>query len=64
LQPQPVEGEWLHEGTIYRDKHLKLVVDIPDMAKNRRWMREFKVRWKVKMEQVELWMVSYRVEVE
>jgi hypothetical protein len=27
-------------------------------------MRQFKERWKVRLEQVELWMVSYRIEVE
>src|SRR5438094_5255552 len=30
LQPQPLEGEWRYEGTMYHDKHLKLVVDVPD----------------------------------
>lgn len=64
LQPQPSEGEWLHEGIIYHDKHLKLIIDVPDSTKSRCWMREFKERWRVRLEQIELWMVSYRVEVE
>jgi hypothetical protein len=39
-------------------------VDIPDTAKNRGWMKTFKQRWKAKLEQLELWMVSYVVTVE
>jgi len=49
---------------MYHDKHLKLVVDVPDTTENRRWMRAFKARWKERLEQLELWMVSYRFEVE
>lgn len=33
-------------------------------VKNRQWMREFKARWKSRLEQIELWLVSYRIEVE
>ena len=43
---------------------MKVVVDVPDTAKNRTWMRQFKGRWKMRLEQHELWMVSYQVEVE
>jgi hypothetical protein len=43
---------------------VKVVVDVPDSAKNREWMREFKARWKERFDQLELWVVSYRIEVE
>lgn len=42
FQPHPSEGEWLHEGIIYRDKSVKIIVDAPDTIKNRRWMKAFK----------------------
>jgi hypothetical protein len=63
-ETQKVEGHWRHSGIVYRDSLVKIVVDVPDSAKNRRWMREFKSRWKERLEQVELWMVSHRIEVE
>jgi hypothetical protein len=63
FQSQPSEGEWLHEGIVYRDKHVKITVDVPDSPKNRRWMREFKERWRFQLKQIELWMVTYLVEV-
>ncbi len=63
-ETQTVEGHWRHQGTIYSDFLSKLVVDLPDTAENRRWMREFKSRWQARLEQIELWMVSSRIEIE
>ena len=63
-ETQQIEGHWRHGGILYRDNLVRLVIDAPDSAKNRRWMKSFKERWKAKLEQLELWMVSYLVTVE
>jgi hypothetical protein len=63
-ETQKVEGHWRHGGVLYRDNLVKVVVDVPDLVKNRRWMKQFKVHWKARLEQLELWMVSYRIEVD
>ena len=63
-ETQRVEGHWRQAGTLYRDNLVRLVVDVPDTPKTRRWMRAFKQRWKAKLEQLELWMVSYLITVE
>jgi len=63
-ETQKVEGHWRHSGVLYRDSLVRPIVDAPDSAKNRRWMKEFKNRWRERLEQVELWMVSYRIEIE
>jgi hypothetical protein len=63
-ETQKVEGHWRHGSVLYRDDLVKVVVDVPDSAKNRRWMRQFKARWRSRLEQIELWMVSYGIEVE
>jgi hypothetical protein len=63
-ETQKVEGHWRHGGILYRDDLVRIVVDAPDSAKNRQWMKKFKVRWKKRLDQLELWMVSYRIEVE
>ena len=55
---------WRHGGVQYRDVLVRVFIDLPDSPMNRRWMREFKDRWKTRLEQVELWMVSYRVDIE
>ena len=63
-ETQKVEGHWRHAGTVYRDNLVKLVDDVPDSSANRNWMKRFKTHWKKRLEQVDLWMVSYRVDVE
>ncbi len=63
-ETQRVEGHWRHSGVVYRDNLVKVVVDVPDSAKNRKWMKEFKAEWKTRLEQLELWMVSYRIEID
>jgi hypothetical protein len=63
-ETQKVEGHWRHAGTSFRDDLVRLVVDVPDTEENRNWVREFKGRWKAKLEQLELWVVSYQIEIE
>ena len=58
------EGHWRHGGVVYRDDLVRLVVDVPDLVKNRQWMGKFKSRWKSRLEQLELWVISYRIELE
>jgi hypothetical protein len=57
-ETQKVEGHWRHEGVTYCDDLVRLVVDVPNSDENRGWMREFKERWKAKLEQTDLWVVS------
>ena len=63
-ETQKVEGHWRHGGVAYRDNLVKVVVDVPDTVSNRKWMKALKGRWKARLEQLELWMVSYRIEIE
>src|SRR5437870_3750191 len=55
-ETQKVEGHWRHAGVVYRDDLVRVVVDVPDSASNRAWMKEFKSHWKTCLEQLELWM--------
>jgi hypothetical protein len=63
-ETQKVEGHWRHGGVVYRDDLVRIVVDIPDLAKNREWMKRFKKRWKDRLEQIDLWVISYRIDLE
>jgi hypothetical protein len=58
------EGRWRHEDVMYRDDLALLVVDISDTARNRRWMKQYKAAWKERLKQLELWMVSYPIDIE
>jgi hypothetical protein len=63
-ETQKVEGHWRHQGILYRNNLVKIVVDASDEEINRVWMREYKARWKQKLEQFELWLVSYTIDVD
>jgi hypothetical protein len=63
-ETQKVEGHWRSSGILYRDNLVKLVVDVPDSDENREWMKEFKARWKERLQQIDLWMISSEIEVE
>jgi len=63
-ETQRIEGHWRQSGVLYRDTLVRLVVDLPDASRSRQWMLQFKERWKIRLEQRELWMVSYRIQVE
>ncbi len=64
FEPQAVEGIWVHEGMVYRDSLSKIVIDIPNTIENREWMREFKQHWMNKLKQLEIWLVSYEIDID
>jgi hypothetical protein len=63
-ETQKVEGHWRQGGVTYRDDLVRVVVDAPDSNVNRGWIKEFKERWRVRLEQLELWVVSYLIDIE
>jgi len=63
-ETQKVEGHWRHGGVLYRDDLVRIIIDVPDLVKNRQWMKQFKKRWKDRLEQLELWVISYRIDLE
>jgi hypothetical protein len=63
-ESQGIHGQWHHEGKWYQDELTLLIVDVSNTIQNRRWLKKFKEKWKKRLNQVELWMVSYRIEVE
>jgi hypothetical protein len=63
-ETQTVERHWRHGSVTYRDNLVRIVVDVPDSTANRQWMKRFKAIWKERLQQIELWMVSYRIEVD
>ena len=46
------------------DDLVRIVVDVPDSATYRLWMKAFIARWKDRLKQLERWLISYRIEIE
>jgi hypothetical protein len=63
-ETQKLEGHWRHGSVLYRDNLVRVVVDVPDVVNSRQWMKQFKARWKSRLGQLELWMISHRIDVE
>ncbi len=64
FEPTTIEGYWRHEGILYTDSLSKIVIDIEDTDYTRLWMREFKARWKDALDQLDLWLISYEIDVD
>jgi hypothetical protein len=62
-ETQKVEGHWRQGGVTYRDDLVRLVVDVPNTEDSQRWAKEYKARWKARLEQLELWVVSYPIDI-
>jgi hypothetical protein len=63
-EPESIDGHWKHRGRVQHDSLSKLVIDVKDEPENRRWMREFKSRWKDKLDQTDIWLISFPIDVE
>jgi hypothetical protein len=61
--PERVQGIWMHEGHRFEDQHLRLVVDVESNAENRAFFQEFKNRLKTRFRQIDLWIISYEIEI-
>ncbi len=64
FETQVIRGYWKRRRVTYQDELVRIVVDTPDTVKNRKWMKQFKIRWKLRTEQVEVWVVSHPIEIE
>ncbi len=51
-ETQKVEGHRRQGLVVYRDDLARIVIDVPDLAKNRPWIKHFKKRWKDRFEQL------------
>jgi hypothetical protein len=62
-ETQIIRGFWQHEGQSYRDDHVRIFVDVPDVPENRQFFLDFKERVKARFRQIDIWMTTYPIEV-
>jgi hypothetical protein len=62
-ESQTIQGQWRHEGRVYHDDLVRIFVDVPDTAENRRFLYEMKEKLKVRFEQIDLWITSHPLDV-
>ena len=62
-ETQIIHGLWQQEGEVFRDRLLRVLVDVADTAENRQFFVEFKERLKVRFQQLEIWLTTHPIEV-
>ncbi len=62
-ETQVIRGMWEHEAEVYRDDLVRVFVDADDRPQSRSFFEQFKERLKTRFEQVDIWLVTYPIEV-
>jgi hypothetical protein len=63
FNPQPANGVWSHGGRRYDDQLYRLALDVPDTDDSKHWITTFKNELLKRFEQLDIYVVSYPVEV-
>jgi hypothetical protein len=63
LVPHPVLGVWVREGARYEDELRRLTVDVDDTPENQHFFAGLKARLCERFEQIEIYIVSYPVDI-
>ena len=58
-----IQGQWQHEGIVYRDDLVRLFVDVADTMENRQFFLQFKEQVKTDFQQLDIWLTSYPIDV-
>jgi hypothetical protein len=62
-ETQRIEGRWHHEGQSYRDELIRVFVDAADTPETRQFFVEYKETLKAALQQIDIWMTTYPIEV-
>lgn len=61
--PEPVHGEWSHQGARYEDVNIRIIVDVDDTPENAQFFRRLKQTLKDRFRQIDIWIVSYEIRI-
>src|ERR1041384_5857021 len=61
--PQPVHGEWTHQGTHYEEANMRIIADVEDTQENTEFFIELKGKLRHRFQQLEIWIVSYEIRI-
>ena len=62
-ESQVIHGRWSYQGQMYRDDSVRVFVDVPDTATSREFFVGYKEQLKSRFRQLDIWMVTYSIEV-
>jgi hypothetical protein len=62
-ETQIIRGQWIHQGQTYVDDLLRVFVDVADTPEVAEYFRRYKEDLKARFQQIEIWLVSYPIEI-
>jgi hypothetical protein len=62
-ETQSVRGLWHHEGQVFEDDSMRVVIDVEDAPANRDYFRQFKERLKTRFRQIDIWMTTHTIDI-
>ena len=62
-ETQIIQGSWRHGEERFRDDLIRIFVDVQDLPQHRDFFRTFKEQLKIRFQQLDLWMVTYQIDV-
>lgn len=63
VEPVPLEGQWEHAGLVYRDRLVRVFVDVADGDAHRAFFASYKETLKKRFQQIDIWMVSHPLDI-
>ena len=62
-ETQTIRGQWGYAAEVYRDELVRLFVDADDSEANIEFFVDFKERLKQRFDQIDIWIVTYLIEI-
>ena len=62
-ETQIIRGIWQHQDTEFHDELVRVLIDVPDHAENRKFFSALKEQLKARFRQHEIWMTTHLIEV-
>jgi hypothetical protein len=62
-ETQTIRGVWEHQERVFRNELVRVFVDVPDSAKNRRFFVRYEEQLESRFQQLEIWLTRYLFEV-
>ncbi|HEV2350626.1 MAG TPA: hypothetical protein VG028_12350 [Terriglobia bacterium] len=56
-------GTWLYRGTVFEDRLLRIIIDVPASASANDFFRRYKETLKTRFEQIDIWISCHEIEI-
>ena len=63
VQPEALQGFWIHEGARFEDFNRRVFVDVEETAELESCFVRFKQTLKERFRQLDIWIVSYEIRI-